>query len=172
MQCLRTLSIFTFLILVTQVAQAQLIFNFNPAGLTGKPGSSVTFNATLTNVGNDTIWLNGDNSSISVPGLSIDDTDYFTNFPFFLQGGDSATADLFTVSIDSNTPDGNYIGSFTIIGGLDDSSQATLASQSFLMNVSSSTPEPGSNAFFAGLGISSILAFRRYKKSAEYIEAA
>ena len=41
-------------------AQAQLLFSLNPASQTGLPGSIVTYNATVANVGVSPVFLNGD----------------------------------------------------------------------------------------------------------------
>ena len=160
---MRTKLVLSLLLLfcgVARTASAQLVFSLNPAGLDGAPGSSVTFNGTLSNVGSDIIWLNGDASGASAPGLTIDDTPYFNNFPLFLEGGDSATADLFTVDIDPGVPAGTYDGFFTIVGGADESAQDTLATQNFQVQIGS-TPEPGSIALLAGAGIAGMFALRK-----------
>jgi hypothetical protein len=165
MQTIRTVLIAAVCLLWMSTAQAQLLFNLNPAGLTGAPGGSVTFNATLTNSGIDTIWLNGDTSSVGTPGLTIDDTPYLNNFPLFLIGGDAATADLFTVDIDPSVLVGNYFGSFTIVGGADAFAQDALATQNFEVSVaSSSVPEPGMLALLLGFGACSCVVGIRCRK--------
>jgi hypothetical protein len=149
-------------------AQAQLLFNLNPAGLIGAPGGSVTFNATLTNSGTDTIWLNGDSSGVSASGLTIDDTPYLNNFPLFLIGGDAATANLFTVNIDPSVAPGNYFGSFTIVGGADAFAQDILATQNFEVTLPavSSVPEPDNFPLIIGLGfgMATIVGLRLCKR--------
>jgi hypothetical protein len=162
MLMLRRLCLVVFVLMASQVAQAQLLFSLNPAGVTGAPGSSVTFNATLTNAGSDTIWLNGDNANVPTPGLTIDDTPYLTNFPLFLIGGDAVTADLFTVAIDPSVQPGDYFGSFTILGGADANAQAVLATQSFAVSIASaSVPEPGACALLGSFGLTGAALLRR-----------
>jgi hypothetical protein len=154
-------------LMVIGPAQAQLLFSLNPAGLTGAPGGSITFNATLTNSGNDTVWLNGDSSGMSASGFAIDDTPYLNNFPLFLISGDAATADLFTVNIDPSVAPGNYFGSFSIVGGADAFAQDTLSTQNFEVTVASaSVPEPDNVSLLLGFGLcSSVVGIRRRKRS-------
>jgi hypothetical protein len=137
---------------VMQGAHAQIDFSLNPAGEEGFPLSTVTFNGTLTNVGADLVYLNGDSFSGLAPGLTLDDSDFNNNFPFFLIGGDSATADIFAVTLDDTVLPGDYTGSFSILGGTDPSSEDVLATQNFQIDVPG-VPEPGNFALFVGLGI-------------------
>jgi hypothetical protein len=135
-------------------ADAQLLFGLNPAGQQGAPGTALTFNATLTNSGAATVWLNGDNSSISSLLLTLDDTPFYTNAPLYLASGDSWTGDIFSVGIDPSTPPGAYFGTFSIVGGADSSAQDILATQNFEVDV---VPEPafyqlGALLVFGGLG--------------------
>jgi hypothetical protein len=84
----------------------------------GWPGDTLVFIATVTN--NDpteVVWLNSDGASIVPPNLKVDDIPFFTNFPFFLNPGDSVTAELFDVYIPDGVPIGLYTGSFEILGG-------------------------------------------------------
>src|SRR4051794_21632668 len=88
------------LIFVTQQpAEAQLLFNFNPAGLMGQSGDTLVFNATLTNTGIVPVFLNSDSVSLASSNLQFDDTLFFNNFPLFLAGGDSVTSDIFSVLV-------------------------------------------------------------------------
>src|SRR5579871_2535300 len=119
------------LLLGMQTAHAQLGFSLNPADQTRTAGMSVVFNGTLTNEGIDTIFLNGTSFNGLAPGLTLDPTPFFNNFPFFLVGGDATTADIFTVTIDNSVPAGSYFGSFSVLGGADPSAQDVLATQNF-----------------------------------------
>ena len=120
----------------------------------------MTFNGTLTNVGADTLYLNGDSFAGLGPGFTLDDSPFFSNFPFFLIGGDSATADIFTVSLDNTVLPGNYTGSFSILGGTDPSSEDVLATQNFQIEVPP-VPEPGNFALLVGVTLSGIYALSR-----------
>jgi hypothetical protein len=131
-------------LIVTPIsARAQLIFTISPDTKSGAPGGSVTFFGTLSNTGAAELFLNGDNFSLSGASLSLDDSPFLTNFPLSLQGGESASGDLFTVAIGPNTPAGIYPGSFTILGGPRDTDFNGLATRNFTLAV----PEPGIGAW-------------------------
>jgi hypothetical protein len=126
-----------------------------------QPGSPVTFEATVsaasTNTG--TIYLNGDSYTLS--GLfTVDDTDFLLNFPFSLDPGASATADLFTVTLLPGVPYGSYNGFFSILGGSDPFALDTIGTATFDVQV---TPEPQTVALLGTglLGLAIILMRRR-----------
>jgi hypothetical protein len=164
MRTLRTVIAALFCIFLMQSADAQLEFSLNPADETGMPGTTVTFNGTLTNVGADIVYLNGDSFSGLGPGFTLDDSDFNNNFPFFLIGGDSATADIFTVTLDDTVLPGDYTGEFSILGGTDPNAEDVLATQNFQIQVPG-VPEPGSIALLVGVSIaaSGVLVRRRRK---------
>lgn len=97
-------AIAALLLLGAPRANAGLLFSLNPAGQQGSPGTTLVFNATLTNTGVDEVWLNGDGISLSSPLLSLDDTLFFANTPLSLAGAESWTGDIFTVKIDPGLP--------------------------------------------------------------------
>jgi hypothetical protein len=105
---------------------------------------TLSFVATITNLGSETVYLNSDTLSVSSP-LVGDDTPFFLNFPLSLSSGDSATAVLFTITVPGGTPYGLYAGSFVLLGGSDGSSQFQLGSVDYNVNVANinSVPEPG-----------------------------
>jgi hypothetical protein len=127
---------------LTTPAHAQLTFTINPNSLGGKPGDLLSYNATLTNTGNGELFLNGDTFTLSGADLTLDDTPFFNNFPLSLAGGESASGELFTVSIGSGAAGGAYVGSFTVTGGATDTDLNDLATKSFSVVVSA--PEPAS----------------------------
>jgi len=104
-------------------------------------GNLLTFDATVTDISpTDVVYLNSD--SVTLAGsLVLDDSPFFTNFPFSLNPGDSFTGELFTVSIPLGTPAGLYAGSFEILGGGPSDYTDVVASSDFDINV---TPEPAS----------------------------
>lgn len=111
----------------------------NPTQMTAPVGATFLFNATIsapsTNKAN--VFLNGDDFTVSSP-LTLDDTDFFLNFPAFLNPGQSVTDVLFAVNIPAG-PVGLFPGSFTLLGGSDGAAQNILASGNFQVVA---TPEP------------------------------
>ena len=157
-------TIFFVFLLGMQGARAQALFSLNPASQTGKPGNTLTFNATIINVGTDILYLNGVNSSGLTPGLTLDSTPFFNNFPFFLNGGDATTSDIFTVLIDNNVSAGNYFGSFTITGGADPNAQEILATQNFQVTVAPSAVPAPSALLTIALGILPGMGFLLHRR--------
>src|SRR5271166_4451682 len=71
----------------------------------GLSGTTVTFDATLTNLTGSTIFLNGDARTTSTPFLSVDDSPFLTNAPLSLNpGARSGPFALFSVFIAPGTP--------------------------------------------------------------------
>jgi len=104
----------------------------------------LSFVATITNIGSETVYLNGDALTVNSPLVS-DDTPFWDNFALPLSNGDSETAELFTITVPGGTPYGLYAGSFALLGGDDISSQSQLGSVDFNVNVAANvnvTPEP------------------------------
>lgn len=120
---------------------------------TAAPGSTITFDATITNLSStDTVYLNGDSSVTSSMLLTVDDIPFLTNFPLSLSPS-AATGPfgLFNVSIDPSTPIGTYdFDSFSILGGLDGSSFDMLGTAEFSITVANPTvtSEPGTFYLF------------------------
>jgi PEP-CTERM motif len=111
---------------------------------TGTSDGFLTFDATVsapvTNSG--TLYLNGDSVNFSLDGSSLDDSDFYLNSPLSLDPGGSFTDALFTVTLPTLLAPGNYIGSFSIVGGSDPSQQLTLGTASFEVDAPSAVPEP------------------------------
>jgi hypothetical protein len=107
------------------------------------PGPVFEFYETVTNTGSDTVYLNGDDPVLGA-GLSLDDSPFNTNPSFWvLAPGDFYTGLLFTVTAPSYVEGASnlYTGSFTILGGADNSAGDPLATVNFDIQV---TPEPSS----------------------------
>jgi hypothetical protein len=125
----------------TEAKAGPLSLTITQAYQTGSVGELLTFDATLTDTAaTGTIYLNSDSTTLSGP-LLLDDTPFFNNFPMFLNPGDSITAELFTVFIQSGAPQGVYPGAFEILGGSPSDFTSVVASANFDVNVS---PEPTS----------------------------
>lgn len=84
--------------------------------------------------------LNGDSVNVGSP-LTLDDSDFFADAPFFLSPGDSDTLDLFTVSVSAGTTPGNYSGFFTVLGGATGSSSDVLGTMEFTTAVTPGTEQ-------------------------------
>jgi len=112
------------------------------ASIDWRTGGTATFDATvsapLTNSAD--VFLNGDSFNIQSP-LTLDDSDFFADFPFFLAPGDSFTGALFAVTMPPNTPLGIYLGTFTLLGGPNGGSSNVLGTVSFSV---AAAPEPSS----------------------------
>lgn len=133
--------------------------------LSGAPGDTVTFDATVTAPLTNAVamFLNSDSFNLDTP-LTLDDSDFF-NLPLSLNPGDSYTGALFTVSIPNGASLGAYLGSFAILGGADGGVQDLLASASFTVDAATATsavPEPGSFVLMAmGLGAMAVIGKKR-----------
>lgn len=105
------------------------------------PGS-FTFAATVSAPSSNSgaVFLNGDSFNITAP-LTLDDSDFFANFPFSLAPGTSFSGDLFVLTIPPGTLASAYLGTFTLLGGADGSAQNALATANFS---AAPTPEPSS----------------------------
>jgi hypothetical protein len=109
-------------------------------------GGTLEFEATVSNLGTNLVFLVGDTLTVPSP-LTGDDSPFFNNFPTFLNGvdndGDSYTGVLFTVTVPSGTPSGLYPGEFVLQGG-EDGSLSVLTTADFIVDVNSDeVPEPG-----------------------------
>jgi hypothetical protein len=134
----------------------------------GRPGDVVSIFATITNIGPDTAYLNGDSFSLAGSGtvFSVDDTPFFTNAPFFMASGDSIMINILDVTIQQTATLGTYNGLFWILGdtidqgGLDNLNGD--AGSPFQVQV---VPEPAS-MLLLGTGLTSMIgAIRRKRQS-------
>ncbi|MDR3752448.1 MAG: PEP-CTERM sorting domain-containing protein [Terracidiphilus sp.] len=127
--------------------------------VSAQAGGTVTFDATVfapTSNSAD-VYLNGDSFDLSAP-LTLDDTDFFLNFPLDLAPGDSFTGDLFTVTVPAGVAVEDYQGSFTLQGGGDGNTYNDLATVSFDVVA---TPEPSSILLLITGLIAMAFAFQR-----------
>ena len=101
----------------------------------------MTFDATVTAPSSNTaaVFLNGDSFNITAP-ITLDDSDFFSDFPLSLAPGTSFTGDLFTLTAPAGTPAGTYLGTFTLLGGANGNASNDLGTVSFALV----TPEPSS----------------------------
>jgi hypothetical protein len=114
----------------------------NPTGYVAVTGGSLTFDATVSAApcNSGPIFLNGDSFNVTAP-VTLDDSDFFSNFPLSLAPGTSFTGDLFVLTVPAGTPFGTFLGSFTLLGGVDGNASNTLGTADFSLVT---TPEPSS----------------------------
>ena len=86
------------------------------------------------------VFLNGDSFNVTAP-ITLNDSDFFANFPLSLAPGASFTDDLFVLTIPPGTLTGIYQGTFTLLGGANGSASDPLGTVSFSV---APTPEPSS----------------------------
>ena len=113
--------LFVFLmmgILAAKPAQAQVTLTLLNDPLTIVVGGSGLMTATLTNpVGGAPQELTGLSLRIDSPLTTDDGALFFLNFPAVLNGGESVTNGIFTVSAPLSTPIGSYTGTVTLLDG-------------------------------------------------------
>ena len=118
-------------------------------------GGTLAVNGTFTNTGGGLEYLNADAFTVNAPGITLDDTPY-DNGAISVAAGTSLTEEFFTLALPAATAVGSYGGSFVILGGpLNFTSENTLASSSFAVNVTNAaavTPEP-STWLLLGTGV-------------------
>ena len=129
---------------------SEIQVNFANLTLSGNPGDTVQFLASLTNLSTtDTIYFN----SISATGVSADldfeIVPFFLNAPLFLDPGESSGQfEIFDVAIDPAAAPGDYPGNtISLLGGTDGGALDDLADSVVEVDVEGSqttAPEPSS----------------------------
>lgn len=164
----------SFLFLGSFAAYADLLtITLDPTSFTVNPGQTqIEVFGTLTNISDDTIFLNGDN--ITIPEAD-NISDYFMNTPLWLDAGESSgLISLFSFDVILNATLGAAIGNYTILGGNSYDSEAfgILGSQDFTVTVQntgtpespSPVPEPSTSLLF-GLGVIILTSITRKRKT-------
>jgi hypothetical protein len=119
---------------------------------------SATVSAPLTNAAD--VYLNADNYTFPMAGVTPDDSPFYNNFPFFLAPGQSYTGELFDITVPAGTALGVTPGTFTILGGSDDNALSNLSTADFSVTV---TPEPSTFLLF-GSGLFGVALFAWRKR--------
>jgi hypothetical protein len=114
----------------------------NPNGGVPHTGGSLAYDATVSAPASNgaAVFLNGDSFNITAP-ITLDDSDFFANFPLSLAPGTSFTGDLFVLTVPPGAPFGTFLGTFTLLGGADGNASNTLGTVNFSLVT---TPEPSS----------------------------
>ena len=159
-----TLLTFGLALVLGPAARAQLQFTITPAAQTANPGQTIDWFIALKNLGSTEIFLNGFNLTLVGPGLTHDETDFFTFAPLSLVGGASATGvEAFETSSLPTTPYGTYGGNAIVTGGADPNATDIIGSADFRLTIA---PEGSSLALMLGgmAPIAAAFALRRRKK--------
>lgn len=166
------LGVLSMALLFNSAAHADSLGVATTSTLTGTAGSTVTFDATLSNAGPEPIYINGDGSTLD-SFLTLDDSPLFNLVGIPINPGSNTGPEsvaIFNLLIAPGTLPGTYTGElFTIYGGADGgagTSYDDLADIYFTVKVTSTTtspkntPEPGSLLLVAA-GIASLALLRR-----------
>jgi hypothetical protein len=152
------------LFLVTSVAAQDIGIVLSQSTLSGVAATTLTFDATLTNLSANTIFLSGDSYTTASSFLTVSDNPFLNNAPLSLSAGaSSGPFAIFTVTIAPGTPTGIYsLNDFTILGGLTNVDFNPAGSASFTVDVSS-VPEPGTLVLLTS-GLLGLEIKRRFSK--------
>jgi len=142
---------------------ADVIFTLDAPVFFGAPGTTFDITGSLSNSGTDPVFLNTAYGTLSSVDLDFDYTNFFVLVPRILNPGDLySSSPIFSVIAYPQAQPGDYSGSFTILGGVDENAFDELATQNFQVTVTGteSVPEP-STILLLGASIGGVLVFRR-----------
>ena len=133
--------------------------------LTGVAGTTLTFDASLTNLTGSPVFLNGDSYTTTSPSLTVSDNPFVTNAPLSLAvGAISGPFAIFTVTIAPGLAPGVYsLNDFTILGGQTGTAFDVVGSTNFTVDVVAAVPEPAT-LVMVGSGLLA-LSLRRWAKT-------
>lgn len=132
------------------VGRADVVVTLDNPLLTGAPGDTLMFTGTIQNDGLEPTFLNAD--SLNLAGSSFSTIDlFFANVPVSLGAGESTgDIELFDIVLSSPFLDspGNYGGTYSLFGGVDENALDLLGAADFAVTASqvNTVPEPQSLA--------------------------
>ncbi len=163
MNTLRKLAILTML--AVGAAQAGIIgLSLDQPNQTGVAGDTLNFFGVIANAGAGQVFLNGNSLNLTMNSATLNDL-FLVNVPLFLDGDtDSGTIELFEVTLSNPLLDapGVYSGTYTLLGGADDSATEILGTWDFSITIeenSTGVPEPGTG-WMVLLGVAGVAASR------------
>jgi PEP-CTERM motif len=162
---LPTVIAFTLLPATAQDTAQDLGIVLSQSTLTGAAGTTLTLDASLTNLSGSTIFLNGDSYTTTSPSLTVSDNPFVTNAPLSLAAGaSSGPFAIFTITIAPGLAPGVYsLNDFTILGGQMGSVFNVEGSTNFTVDVVSPVPEPAT-LVMVGSGLLA-LSLRKWAKT-------
>ena len=144
-------------------AHADLIFSLDSPSFFGLPGSTIDISGTLLNPDLNPVFLNTASGVLTSADLDFDLTNLFTIVPRSLSFGDSYAGPIFGIIVGPQAQPGDYFGSFTIQGGVDENAFGDLATQNFQISVTgpTSVPEPSTLVLLATSMLGLVVLRRR-----------
>lgn len=167
LSCLLVTSVMAFVLLSAKARAGSIDITLSQSSETGAAGTTLVFDATLTNVSTSTIFLNSDAATTSSLFLTVNDAPFFANAPLSLAaGGSSGPLAIFDVLIAPGTPAGTYdFNTFTILGGLDGSAFNPVGSAQFDVTVTpGALPEPPTLWLVLGSGMLALVLKGRLQR--------
>ena len=143
------------------LAASSVTITINNTPFSGLPGSTLTFNATMTNTAGVLENLSGDRFNLQAPFTlaNINDSSFFITWPLSLAAGKTfGPQALFDITIPNGTAPGAFAGTFNLTGGPGPNDQNNLGLAVFQVNVV--TPEPASGVLLL-IGLGGFVARRR-----------
>ncbi|GEM_PF-2378799 len=127
------------LMIAPLAGRAQLLLELDSVVQITEAGGQAAFTGTLTNTGTTELFLNsigfnfqGDAANY----LSGDDTPFFSNVPASLPGnGGTYVGTIYNINVAQGTPNGDYFGAITLIGGADATASMDLGTANFRVSV-------------------------------------
>jgi hypothetical protein len=157
--------IITLALIGLPVFGSPITVSFDSPVQSGSAGATLGFSGTLMNTTGSTLFLNGDSLTVNSP-IVLNDTPFFLNFPVSLGAGQSFSGLIFNATIPLNTALGDYLGSFSVLGGITPSASDTLGAAPFTVSVTTpAVPDGGSTAVLLATSALGLIGIRQLAKA-------